>query len=190
MEIVQAVSDADRLLNNLLNPAFLTHRNTISTNRMKEAIMSHQSGVKDLTSPCALSKSLKKQSRETSRAKSDSKMKWWACFPALVFHLEERMHLQVKDDAECQLNKQRPASFLLGSSHACTDTQSCTPPIWPCLGGCGGRADPTCPPRAGNLCAARPADLHACILNYWESCQSHLTQPKWMCHLTLPSQMP
>ncbi len=40
MEIVQAVSDADRLLNNLLNPAFLTHRSTISTNHMKEAIMS------------------------------------------------------------------------------------------------------------------------------------------------------
>lgn len=47
--------------NDLLNSAFLTPRNPISSNHMREAIMSYQSGVKDLISPCDLSKSLKKQ---------------------------------------------------------------------------------------------------------------------------------
>lgn len=84
------------------------------------------------------------------------------------FCFEERMHLQVMHDTECQRNKQGPASFLLGSSHACTHTQSYTPPIWPCLGGCGGRPEPTCLPRVGTLWAMAPLlILHIYTLPFW-----------------------
>lgn len=169
--------------NDLLNPAFLTPHNPISSNHMRETTVLPIRCPRSDKPMWFIQEFEETGRRLTSRGNSEFEMKWWACFPALVFHLEECMHLQMKYDAECQRNKQRPASFLPGSLHARTDNtiihtshlavpRRLRRPSWPHL-----------PAMSWDfLChgpAVHPAHLHACMLNYWENCQSHLTQLRY-----------
>lgn len=74
------------------------------------------------------------------------------------------MRLQVKDDAECQRNKQRPASFLLGS---CTRTHKNNTHLPSGHAREAAEADLTPPVRHElGLCAVHPAHPHARMLNY------------------------